>query len=645
MRAAWTRHLLLALTVGFAAVARADDPKSPPDPKAPPVEAPATLPVEPPPLPPDTQAGKAVEPADGTKPMGQPSPDPEVKSAASVSPKAKAESAKESEPPKVADDAAAERAAIAEKVKSLPKAGDKDESKTNKLLRETLEDRVKSLDEWGKAVKDRSVAENPEPRPEKLADEWKAALERAKAAIADAAKDPNSLMPADLRSLPAVVPDPLKAELKDAIDDAQKDLKSWSEKLEQLRADLTQKGNSPVTALRTRRDKQYQKVGGLKARLAEKEKAVSEAKTPEARELARERLVNQTWESRVETERLKALDAQIILESSRTDLSGLNVQMTEAHVSLAQKTLDRLKACHRGIAAREERELHKAAVQEKSIAKQSDDPVERYRAKRSADLLELKAKVIASDNLLATSPAPSLDEQRALADKAQDDFNQSKKLLDDSRVSHLEALRMTNDFRRISEERSRTVQNELAVTTNRLRGAENALSLVELEMIYDARDDRYELEALLDRIPKAKQPRALTIFNEIEARHTELLARRRATLIKLAERAESTHDQVLRRLGILDDHYGFIRTHIFWLRDEEPISMTSAAQVQREFTQVVWAIYRVGEELTDRSAWGRVTPEFMAAVFGLVVLPWPIKRLSRRLKSLNTPPARPGKSV
>ena len=50
--------------------------------------------------------------------------------------------------------------------------------------------------------------------------------------------------------------------------------------------------------------------------------------------------------------------------------------------------------------------------------------------------------------------------------------------------------------------------------------------------------------------------------------------RRRVALEKLSERASHTLQQVVRRLGILDEEYGFIRTQIFWVRDQDPIGLS-----------------------------------------------------------------------
>ena len=60
-------------------------------------------------------------------------------------------------------------------------------------------------------------------------------------------------------------------------------------------------------------------------------------------------------------------------------------------------------------------------------------------------------------------------------------------------------------------------------------------------------------------------------FAELESKHRTLLVRQRAVLTKLVARASETLEQVTRRLRVLEEEYGFIRTHIFWVRDQEPI--------------------------------------------------------------------------
>jgi potassium efflux system protein len=534
-------------------------------------------------------------------------------------------------------DAGADRANVDERLAKLPGNDAKDATPATKALRELLEERRHWLDEWDKAAKERRAAENPEPSPEKLAEGWKADLERVKATLDQTVKEPDALLPASFRNLPAVIPEPVRAEMKEAIDAAQAELKDWSARLEQFRSDASRKASGPTAEARARRDKTHQNLAGLKARNLEREAALAEAKTPESRQLAREKISNGQWETRVEAEWLRGQEAALALEARRSELAGLNLQLLEAHIQLARRTLDRMRERYRAISERQERDLRRAAVTEQTRAERADDPLERYRAKRAAETLELEARVLTSENALTTNPPPSLDEQRALADRAETDFTNVKHLLDDGKISRLDALRLNNDSRRLGPERARIVRHELAAAADRLTAAENALSAIEMEMIYDSRDDRSELDNLLERLPRALHPKAEMIFEDIERRHVALLSRRREALNKLALRAEATHEQVLRRLRILDDHFGFIRTHMFWVRDADPVGLVTLAQVERELQRVARAVLRIGTEVCDRCAWGRLSAEFLTAALGLIVLPWPLRRAQLALRALAEP--------
>jgi hypothetical protein len=531
-------------------------------------------------------------------------------------------------------DPAAERGSVQERLKGIPD-NEKEATAATRALRAVLKERLDWLDQWDKATKERADAENPRPTPEQQAAEWKADLGRIIAALAETVKDPDALLPPAFRSLPAEVPEKLQSEMKEAIDAAQADLKDCTSRLEQFRTEPSRKDSTALAAIRASRDKIHQRVSGLKTRNAVLENEVAGAKTPEARTLARERQVNFQWESRVEVERLKEIEARLTLETKRSELAVLQRQVLDAHVQLAQQTLDRMKTRYRTLAARQESDLHRAAVVEKSRARQTDDPLVRFEARRTAELLDLEARVLATENARATATSPTLEEQRTLADKAVNDLTSVKHLLDDGRISHFEAVRLTNDFRRIGAERARIVHDELAVAASRLATAESALGDVEMELIYDARDDRFELDALLDKLPRPLHPKAVALFDELERKHVELLRRRREALRTLARRAEETHEQILRRLSTLEEHFGFIRTNLFWVRDAEPLGTATVAQLRRESWQLGRVGSRMSELLADATSWGRISPEFLAAVVGLVVLPWPLLKVSRTLRSLE----------
>jgi len=520
-------------------------------------------------------------------------------------------------------DTASARAEVAARLAGLPQDPSRDDAAARDL-RQTLGDRRRRLDEYDDAVRRRRSAENPEPSPDAQAAAWKADLARVRALADQAAKDPDALLPKTFLNLPEAVPEPLRVELKDAIEAAGEGLREWTR-----RADEGRKPAAPLAAVRDARDKAFQRVAGLKARADGRPTPAAGATTTGAPGLEIERLENERWEGRVEAERLRGLEALLALEARRADLAGLNTQVCDAHVDLDRRTLGRMKLRFTSLARRQEQDLHTRAERQQSRAERIDDPLERYRAKRSAELLEQEALVLKTENLLATNPSPSPDEQSAKADRDATDFSNVKHLLDDGRVSHLDALRLTNDFRRISVERAKIVRNDLAPAAARLRNYENYLSAVEMELLYDARDDRDELDNLRERLPKPRQAQAQALFDDFERRHVALLNRRRQRLEKLADRAEQTHSAVLRRLKILDDHFGFIRTHIFWVRNEEPIGPGTLSQAGRECRQLARAGLRIAAELGDPSARNRLTPEFGVAALALVVLPWPIHRLRR----------------
>ena len=109
-----------------------------------------------------------------------------------------------------------------------------------------------------------------------------------------------------------------------------------------------------------------------------------------------------------------------------------------------------------------ERALKQAAASQENLARQAQDPLERYRARCLADMLELEAKIMKFEQAPTALPHPSLEEQRALANRAEADFAQIKQLLDDGNVSRLDALRLNNDFRRIGPERDRLLKTDLS---------------------------------------------------------------------------------------------------------------------------------------------------------------------------------------
>ena len=399
-----------------------------------------------------------------------------------------------------------------------------------------------------------------------------------------------------------------------------------------MRPALAARAALEPAALQAKRDKQLQQIATLKTRGQEHESAVLAAKTAGAQRLARERLINFQLEAHVEGIRLKIAEARLAHALKLAEARQLDARVAEAHVQLARKILDPMQLRYREASELKERALKQAAASQENRARQAQDPLERYRARCLADMLELEAKIVKLEQAPTTSTPPTLEEERSLADRAEADFTQVKQLLDDGNVSRLDALRLNNDFRRIGPERDRLLKTDLSSIEAQLQYYENALTNVELELIEDSLVDQIEHDTVLERLASERHAEARSQFAELERKHKELLVRQKAALTKLVTRSTETLEQVTRRLRILEDEYGFIRTHIFWVRDQEPVGLSTLQQGGRELKQVVKGVVRLASESSQRRSWSRPSSEFLAAAAAAVVLPLGLFRLRRTLR-------------
>jgi hypothetical protein len=280
---------------------------------------------------------------------------------------------------------------------------------------------------------------------------------------------------------------------------------------------------------------------------------------------------------------------------------------------------------------KQESDLTRAAAAEKSKAGWSLDPIERFRARRTAELLELEAQVLKNEQALATSPSPSFEEQQALADRADKDFARIKELLDDGRVSRLDAIRLNNEFRLIGPERDQLVRSDMALVEARLQFYEDALTNVEIELLQNSLHDRYEHDLIRERVSSERWEEGKALLSDLERQHQVILIRRRAALEKLSERASRTLQQIARRLSILDQEYGFIRTQIFWVRDQDPLAFGTFWQGAHEVNYLIKAVLRLAQETTKANLWGQPSGEFMATSLAVLVLPVLLLKLRRTL--------------
>ena len=280
----------------------------------------------------------------------------------------------------------------------------------------------------------------------------------------------------------------------------------------------------------------------------------------------------------------------------------------------------------------QEQALKQAAAAQENMAREADDPLEQYRARRRAEILELEARVVKNEQALAAGTDPARRNSMPLPTSHEVDFDQIKKLLADGNVSRLDALRLNNDFRRIGPERDRILRNELTSIETQLQYYENVLTNVELELLEDSMADQAEHDAVLERLALERHSQAQIDFAELERSRKAILVRQKDVMTKLVARASETLEQVTRRLRVLDEEYGFIRTHIFWVRDQEPLGLATVQQLERELKRLVKGMLTLTEESSNRKSWAHPSNEFLTAAVAAVILPLGLFRLRRLLR-------------
>ena len=450
-------------------------------------------------------------------------------------------------------------------------------------------------------------------------------------------KAPDTILPELFRLPPESVDEAKLAEMSQSIERARKSRGERASELEKLRKELESRSGMQKT-LELERDRAHARSSTLPTQRVALESAYQAATSEEPRRLAQERLVNFQWESALAEERLAAAKATLPLELGRTEAIEASIKALEAQDAVTQSWLTIISRRYGEAAEQRKAALRREAVREQANAASTDDPVEKFRARRMAEILGLEAKVVEADNALSSNPPLSLEEQTRLADVAEKDLGELKKVVQDNRVGGLVALRLNNDFRRLSHERGMIQRNELAQSASLHAHYENALTEAELSLINDTRDDRFERDAFVETLPKARQAEAGEAIDKLEAKHRELLTQHKEVLKSLLERAEKTHAEVARRLATLDAQYTFIRTHIFWVRDSEPIGESTLPQARRDAARVASAVVKLGAEAIDRSAWSHVSAEFGLILAGLVILPPAIDYGRRRLKASMAAP-------
>lgn len=505
----------------------------------------------------------------------------------------------------------------------------------NKQLRELLDERLRLLDLYDQAVKEHDAFVKGAVSPEQERSAVKAELARITQRLTEAQTNPDVLLQSPFRAPAGDGSTALSLELKESLDAIAAAIKDDRAKLDLARAEK-EKFDGPHDPRRQERDKLFQRVAAYDAKRSEFETAVAAASNASKRRLAQERLVNFDWQVKEEKERLAIMEAQIAAQTNRSDVREWEIELLSARLRLSEQTLEYMRDRYRRAAEDRQRELKRMAEAEDEKAQRSNDPIERFRARRMAEVLTLEAQVVRHEQSLATSPSPSLHEQRELADRAEADFAHIRELLDDGRVSRLDAIRLNNDFRRIGPERDRLARNELANAEAHVQFYEDLLSSVEIELLQDSLHDQFELDFTRERPPADRVKEGKAIWLELERRQRELLNRRRAVLEKLVERAAQILQQVSRRLALLDEEYGFIRTHIFWVRDQDPLGAWSVVPLGRDAEHLVAGALVLVRESLKPKLWGQPSGEFIVAGLAAVMLPLGLSRLRNELLKLIT---------
>ncbi|WP_435017096.1 hypothetical protein TA3x_004687 [Tundrisphaera sp. TA3] len=494
----------------------------------------------------------------------------------------------------------------------------------NQALREVLEERKRRLLEWKAAARIHHEVEHPEPSPDLQAAEARADLEKCRAILEQMIHSPDQPLPAIFRDASGKTSEARLLEMKEAIDSVREQLKEQSNRLDVLRAESNRAASGENAALRAKRDQLHQDFSTVTARRVERESAVASAASPEARDLAAERLANFEWEARTIAEKLDTQEARITLAAKRLDVSAILVQAAEARVHLSKKLLDRMEEHYTAFSEAQRKVLQQAVALEQTRAAVAGDPILKHRSKKNALLLALESQVVAYEKAQAASEGLSQEEQDSLADAAETAFAGLKKLVDDGNLSTLDALRLKNEYRRIGPERDRICQTDLVAAAAEMSLYENALSEAEVDMINDSRDDRLEYDSLLEKVGPSRLREAQAMLDELEAKHDDLLNRRRDVLQKLAIRAEAIHTSVKRRIRILDQQNAFIQTHIFWVRDVEPIGRATFSRARGETARIIRATASLAGRSFAREHLKNLDVRFAMAITVAIFLPLPL---------------------
>lgn len=490
---------------------------------------------------------------------------------------------------------------------------------TSKFI-DVLQKRVDLIDKWRKQRDARLAALHPQVDPRAQAEEQKKELARLETKLKRADSDATTLLPDVFLVTSGTIDDVVLEKMKEALDSARNDLNERKTADKSLDDDFD-KTKKNVEALKADRIKAQRTLESLEAEMGDKQAAVAAAARADDVALAKQELINYQWELRIARERPAAIDARIALGTELGRAFEVQAKVLDVQIELATKTVEQMNKRYNALLDRRRVDLRAAAVRAERNAEKSKDPIERHRAKRSVELFELEQQILIDEQRAATNVYLSPQELTVLADRAQADLEHLKKLANEvDRDAHV-AARLNHEFRRMGSNRDTSVRDDLARASFQLNYLENELTEVERTLMDDAREDRFELEALLSAIPESRRKAARQVVDSIEAERRGLLDRRRRVLEHMVERAEKAHKQILRRLRAIDEKYAFLQSRVFWIRDAEPLGAASIEPLRREIVRTGGAIDGIFDDVVDRSMWRTTSSEFVVAAALAIVVP------------------------
>ncbi|WP_337176681.1 hypothetical protein [Paludisphaera sp.] len=512
----------------------------------------------------------------------------------------------------------------------------------DKALVEILEARLRKLDDHDKLAADLAEAARPEADPARK-------IAEAKAEIADVesrlTQPIEALTPPLFRGDGPVDP-ASRDQMKEVIAAARKDVADYQEKIAAAPADPEKEARAAIAALKAERDKVSQNLESIKAR-AEALASAPEPEAPAERRQAAERAVDVRVDVAVEALRLQVAERKLARAAKSAEAAAVDRTRWVVRDRLARRMLEPMEARFRKIAEAQEHDLQRQARTELAKADRELEPIARYRAERQAELLDLEAAVVKTEQVATVSVEPSLEEMKKQATVASSKFARIRQLVEgeEKRPGRIDVLHINADYKRLQPERRRIEREERAVVSKRLADHVNMLASVELSQIEDGLLDQIDLDDLLDRLPPDRHAEATAAWREMEDKHTGLLRRRRDALEQLVRREQATLDEIDRRLEILEEATSFIRTHLFWVRDQDPIGGVTVSLAAGEARRLARVAAGLAHGTATTTGWKSAKPEFLAAAAAVALLPLGILRvrlaLKRKLAEMLPPPSPP----